>query len=334
MRAFNVNVDVSGRTELGGMLWTATTIHLPEDTDGPTTVLFAFPGGGYGRRYFHIDAQPGYSQAAHHTAAGLVVVACDHLFVGDSARPADPLALTYENLAATNHATVRHVVDGLRDGTLARDIPPLDVANVVGVGHSMAGALLTVQQANHRTFDGVAFLGWSGLGASLPAQGGGRAGYTFPARGTDLHSIFAKVVEAASLNEEEFRFFLHWPDEGPALMEADLACYQPFSGVIRGDTRSPWGSSTIPPCAATMLTEGAVAVEAATIDVPVLVGCGERDIVPDPWAEPSAYRSSSQVSLVVVPRMAHAHNFARTRERLWDHVVAFARQAQPTKVAA
>jgi alpha-beta hydrolase superfamily lysophospholipase len=73
-----------------------------------------------------------------------------------------------------------------------------------------------------------------------------------------------------------------------------------------------------------MMTEGAVAQEAEAIEVPVLVGCGERDVVPDPWAEPGAYRGTCDVMVKVVPRMAHMHNFARTRVLLWDAIERFA----------
>jgi alpha-beta hydrolase superfamily lysophospholipase len=73
-----------------------------------------------------------------------------------------------------------------------------------------------------------------------------------------------------------------------------------------------------------MMTPGAVAAEAAAIEVPVLVGCGERDTVPDPWMEPSAYRGSRDVAVFVVERMAHMHNFARTREHLWERLDRFA----------
>jgi len=41
-------------------------------------------------------------------------------------------------------------------------------------------------------------------------------------------------------------------------------------------------------------------------------------------AEPTAYRSSSDVSVAVIPRMAHMHNFASTRELLWARIAAFA----------
>ena len=33
-----------------------------------------------------------------------------------------------------------------------------------------------------------------------------------------------------------------------------------------------------------------VAEEAAAVDVPVFIGVGERDVCPDPWAEPASYR--------------------------------------------
>jgi pimeloyl-ACP methyl ester carboxylesterase len=69
-----------------------------------------------------------------------------------------------------------------------------------------------------------------------------------------------------------------------------------------------------------MLAPGVVAEEAAVVDVPVLIGVGERDVCPDPWAEPTSYRNARQVSLCVVPRMAHMHNFASSRQQLWTRI--------------
>jgi alpha-beta hydrolase superfamily lysophospholipase len=333
MRSYDIEIDVTGTVDLPGALHTAATVHLPEDGEGPQPVLVGFAGGGYSRRYFDIRTVPGYSQAEHHLAEGCVFVACDHLYVGDSSRP-DIFALTYENLAAANHATVEGVLARLRAGTVADGVRPVEPSLVVGMGQSMGGCLLTVQQANHHTFDGVAFLGWSSRHTNFPSPDGGRITYPMPARGTDLRPIAARVLGVTSPDEDHFRFCFHWPDEEPALREADLASYRPFSGVMRDDERTPWGSATVPACAVTMMTEGAVAEEAAAIDVPVLVGCGERDVVPDPWAEPAAYRGSRDVSIVVVPRMAHMHNFARTRELLWRRIGAFALSLIPVGVPA
>ncbi len=90
--------------------------------------------------------------------------------------------------------------------------------------------------------------------------------------------------------------------------------------MTRGDATTPWGSASVPACAVTMMTPGSVAAEAAAIDVPVLVACGERDVVPSPAAERSAYPNSPDVRVVVVPGMAHMHNFARTRTVVWQAI--------------
>jgi alpha-beta hydrolase superfamily lysophospholipase len=324
MRSYDHSVDITGTTELAGPLRTAVTVHLPDRIDGPLDLLFGFPGGGFGRRYYDVQALPGYSQAEHHTRQGFGFVACDHLGVGDSDLP-DTFDLTYENLAHANSATTEAVVAGLRAGTLVQGVGPIEVRTVVGMGQSMGGCLLTVQQANHATFDGVALLGWSGISTNFPAPDGGRISYPMPPRGTDLRPIAAQVLGVVAPDDSHYRFCFHWPDEEPALMEIDLASYRPYTDVVRGDEATPWGSATVPACAVTMMTPGAVSKEASAITVPVLVGCGERDTVPDPWAEATAYRGTPDVSLVVVPRMAHMHNFARSRAVLWDRIGHFAR---------
>ena len=202
---------------------------------------------------------PGYSQAEHHTRQGFAFVACDHLGVGDSDHP-DTFSLTYENLAQANHATAQAVIAGLRDGQPDRR-RRADRGEQLssGMGQSMGGCLLTVQQANHRTFDGVAFLGWSGISTNFPAPDGGRISYPMPPRGTDLRPIAEQVLGVVAPDDSHYRFCFHWPDEEPELMEADLSSYRPYTDVVRGDEATPWGSATVPACAVTMMTPGAVA---------------------------------------------------------------------------
>jgi pimeloyl-ACP methyl ester carboxylesterase len=315
MRSVEVTVDVEEATGLAGVT-TASTVHHPDTIEEPVTVVFAYPGGGYGRRYFHIVAEPGYSEAEHHTGEGMVVVACDHLGVGDSSQP-DTFELSYERLAAANHATATEVLSRLASGN---GLPRVQVGAVIGIGQSMGGCLLTVQQGNHRTFDAVGLLGWSGIETNFPAPDGSRLRFPMPPRGTDLRPIAEQILGVVAPDPEHYRYAFHWDDEDPALMEADLASYRPFTGVTRGDATTPWGSASVPACAVTMMTPGSVAAEAAAIDVPVLVGCGERDVVPSPAAERAAYPASPEVRVVVVPRMAHMHNFARTREVMWRAV--------------
>ena len=91
-----------------------------------------------------------------------------------------------------------------------------------------------------------------------------------------------------------------------------------------------FGSATIPVCAVAMNSPGYFTPEASMIDVPVFIGVGERDVSPNPWIEPSAYWNSKDVSLYVVPHMAHMHNFASTRQLLWQRSANGARSFRRT----
>jgi hypothetical protein len=110
----------------------------------------------------------------------------------------------------------------------------------------------------------------------------------------------------------------HYDDEDPELVAADMVDYPQRGGVI-----PEWGTANVPPCAATMTSPGVVAPEAAVVLVPVFVGIGERDVVPDPWSEPAAYPRSHDITVFVCPRMSHMHNFASTREQMWSRLHAW-----------
>jgi pimeloyl-ACP methyl ester carboxylesterase len=116
----------------------------------------------------------------------------------------------------------------------------------------------------------------------------------------------------AVLDEHPFAWAFHYDDEPADVVAQDMA--------TGGGPVPPWRSATAPACAIAMVSPGTVAAEAAAITVPVFVGVGERDVVPDPWIEPKAYSSATDVSLFVCPRMAHMHNFAHTRERFWTRL--------------
>src|SRR5262249_21291974 len=95
---------------------------------------------------------------------GAVVVAFDHLGIGDSSAVDDIFAITPWIAAAADDVATRVVLDGLRAGTLVGGIQPLSDLFVVAVGHSMGGMLSTVQQARHGTFDALVGLGHGGDG--------------------------------------------------------------------------------------------------------------------------------------------------------------------------
>ena len=66
------------------------------------------------------------------------------------------------------------------------------------------------------------------------------------------------------------------------------------------------------------MTPGFAKPFADRIQSPLFLAFGEFDVSADPHAEPTGYPGSSDITVVVVPRMAHMHNFAETRVQLWE----------------
>jgi pimeloyl-ACP methyl ester carboxylesterase len=309
-RVHDLEIDVGTRGH------TAVSVFVPSHIRDEAVVAFGFPGGGYNRAYFDLAVElpgpGGPSEARWHAERGWWYVACDHLGVGDSSHP-DPELLTIETLAAANNATVRAVCERIAAGTLADVLPPVKIAARLGFGQSMGGCLTIVAQARHRTFDGIGVLGYSALHTLLPTPDGMPAEQPNESRGTDELDVAAT---SAAIGDAVFRYAFHWEDVPPEIVDLDLKQYP-----LRDHASVPaWGRDAVPPPSAiTMLSPGAVAAEAAAVDVPVLIASGERDVVPDPHAETCAY-ASRDVCMFVVPTMAHMHNFAGTREVLWRRI--------------
>ena len=64
LRKLDVRVDVTSPVNTGEPLEVAVTVVLPApNLPAPTTAMFAFPGGGYNRRYYDLPLrgrlQPG-----------------------------------------------------------------------------------------------------------------------------------------------------------------------------------------------------------------------------------------------------------------------------------
>ena len=332
MKTVTLRIDVTEAAGLGMELQTAITVYLPDTLAEPAPVVcFAFPGGGYNRHYYSVD-MPGHAhgEAGYHCDRGWIFVSCDHLGAGDSSLPEDAHLLNYETLSRVNLATVTSVLNKLAEGEFG--LPPFTPGLVLGIGQSMGGCLTIVLQAHHAAFDGIAVLGFSAIQTVVPSRpGSATQQWPWIARGSDLRQppIINKAMLAAAQvtiqdqddlavdadsGEHPLAWAFHYDDVPAELAQADLGA------ALADGSLPPWRSPVIPACAIQMLCPGTVAAEAAVITAPVLVAAGEREVIPDPWLEPSAYRSSSDVSLFVCERMAHMHNFASTRERLWRRI--------------
>lgn len=296
----------------------AATVHLPRSLSTPPIAMFAIPGGGYGRGYFdmHFPGHTGYSQVEHHAEHGLIVVAVDPLGVGTSSL-GDLARISFQDLASTYDAAARQIAEKLKTGLLVAELPALSDLVTVGIGQSMGGCITILTQARFGTFDAVASLGYSAIHTVLPQRTDEET-----ARGDAVVQRFAQgsvdadTITHSSTEIPDFSFPFHWEDVPEDILACDMQGGYPVRKTV-----PPFGSGTLPACGLLMMVPGAVAVDAAAIQVPVLIGMGERDVCPNPHAEPAAYAASRDVSLFIVPRMAHMHNFAGTRRRLWDRLV-------------
>jgi alpha-beta hydrolase superfamily lysophospholipase len=322
----DLRVDVSDPLQAAAPIEIAVTVFLPQRSAllARPIVIFGVPGGGYSRGYFdmHFPGHYGYSQAEYHTAHGFIFVACDPAGVGDSTYR-KPAEITFEMLAMTYDAAVRAISDKLITGKLVDGFPALPHLLRIGIGQSMGGKVTVLAQGIHGTFDAIAVLGASAIHTVLPQST--KAGYEAARKGHMLArgaTVDAQSLAQSSRSIEDFVFPFHWEDVPKDILDADMAGGYP----LRRPPAPPFGSLTIPPCAVTMMSPGVIAREAAAVRVPVLVGLGERDTCPRPFAEPAAYANSPDAAVYVVPRMAHMHNFASTRAQLWDLIEAWTRR--------
>ena len=322
-RKIELTIDVTRSVRLRGPQHIAATVHLPDikKLHTPPIVIFAAPGGGYNRNYFdlQIPGHENYSQAEYHTALGFVFVAYDPIGVGSSSSP-DPPSITFEVLAKANQVAISKVTRLLESGKLDPNFPGLGRFRRIGLGQAMGGCITILMQAMHTTFDAIAVLGFSAVHTVVPqptleGQRASELAFSSYSRDTDLESI-KRPFDHHGI--QDFIYPFYWEDVPRDIVDADTRGGRPIR--VRSP---PWGSGTIPTCGVMMMVRGAVAKEAAAIRVPVLVAGGARDVLPAPLQEPAAYAQSTDVSLFIVDRMAHAHNFASTRHKLWQRISAW-----------
>ena len=332
-RSIELRIDVSAAVTLPGPLEMAVSAYLPDPANlaSPPVVIFAVPGGGYSRGYFdmHFAGHAGYSEAEFHATRGSIFIACDHLGVGDSTI-AHLDKITLENMGDSYALTMRTLCRRIEEGTLAAGFPKIPRFAKIGIGQSLGGMATIIAQGRRHVFDGIAVLGYSAIHTQLPQP-------TEVARVTAVEShnlkrdsdMSKESIAASSSRVMDFKYPFHWEDVPRDILNADMGGGYPIRKTV-----PPFGSSTMPTCSLLGMTPGVVGEEAAAIRTPVLVAVGQRDVCPNPHAEAGAYRGSRDVCLYIAPDMAHMHNFASTRELLWERTAAWAARVARQTVRA
>lgn len=303
---FDVTKAVGSDEQLTQKAW----LFLPKLSADVRGVLLCFAGGTYDKHYWHIDIDgyPGYSFAEHLADSGFVVIAVDHLGIGESTDPTAFAPVGLELLAKGDAEVARQVRERLRHGELYGDLAP-STAPLIGVGHSMGACLTTMVQATTHPYDAVVLLGY----------------------GVQITNVYQGTPDAAEL-EERIQQTIEASCQLAGVKPTDTHFYAPrghladlfYAGevpqdVIDADTAVQ--SRTPLRAAAEVTTPGMVERYAPQVDVPVFLGFGAAlDVSPNPYAEPANYTGSPDVTLHLVPSSGHCHNFASHRAQLWDRI--------------
>jgi pimeloyl-ACP methyl ester carboxylesterase len=319
----DLRVDVSTAPGVPGSAQVAVTLCLPAaDRMGDRPIVcFAKPGGGFSRGYY-TEPLPGHdlpAQAQWHAERGWIFVSVDPVGVGDSSTDMAVEDLDYTVVTAAAHAAEQEILAQLTQGSLSAGVPRIEQPVVLGMGQSMGGSLAVVQQGRYHAWDGIAVLGFSAVHTHPAAAGVPAVRMPWRVREKLPAGVPAVLNGTTGVAREAMaavnrRLFFH-DDLGEMLIEELLA------HPAADQPPRPWQSRTLPlGVISRCLTPGVIAPEAAAIEVPVLVALGERDVIADPKGEPRAYLSASSVDLFICPRMGHMHNFATTRELLWQRI--------------
>ncbi len=315
VRRYDFEVDVTASMPDGSrdepVTVAGTVIADPATLRADPVVVFAVPGGTYSRRYW--DLQPpgctGYSQAEWVAERGDVLVAVDYVGGGESSRPVDGDFMTLEVCGDGAHAAFVEVSGRLLAGSLRPDLPALGTATFVGFGQSLGGFITMIQQGKYADYAAIAVLGASPLVIdNIPFH---RDLTGVPA---DERRRLIMADNAASSGVDELpmyhgaprRFFggiFHVEGVADDLVAYDeKECETLISRVTGVDGMTP----------------GYAAPWADRVTCPVFLGFGDSDVSSDPRREPTGYPGSRHITVATFPDMAHMHNFADTREQLWQ----------------
>ncbi len=311
MLQITLKVDSRERIDGEGPLLVGVTATFPTDSARARAVLVCLAGGNMNRKYFDLlpeDGDESFSFARTMAQRGFVVVALDHLGLGDSSKPKDGYALTPDLLTRANATATAEVLKRLRDG--ADGVPPLPALRSIGVGHSMGAMMTVLQQASAHQHVAIAVLGFATRG--LPE-------YMPP----DVKKL-SQQEQRARLVEFTRRTF---PEPYPRIRSSGNGAqiYGSASADPKGIAALKAATDCLLPVTAFMsMLPDNVAPEARQIEVPVFVGVGERDMTGDPAAIPAAFPKSSKVTLYVQPDAGHSHFLFPTRSDLFQHFGAWA----------
>lgn len=310
--ATRITVDVSPVAPAGARVVVAD-VFVPAEMGPRPVLMWLLPGGGMSRKYWDLNVSSGtYSFARHFAQKGRLVVAVDHLGVGESSRPDDPFSLTPQMVADVNAFVFERVCADLRDGRLLSGLAPVANLASIGCGHSM-GALLTVhQQARHSHHAAICLLGFSGRGLveHLTPREAEYADHPAALRRDLVDLTRARYVDGLPVLRE--------PSSDRSIGRVPTEAHEALRAA-RANLLGAVGLSSLVP--------GNADPEISAIDVPVFIGHGDRDIGAPLHQVGGAFTASRDVTMYLLEESGHNHNVSPNRRRLWNRILDWSRCA-------
>lgn len=272
----------------------AIDLHSPDAP--PSALLFCLAGGGANRRYFDLGdaANRDFSFAARMTAQGFAVAAADVPGVGDSLLPETPGFFSPRDAAAAlNDALVQ----------LRTAQPALANLPVIGVGHSMGGMLVVLQQGRFADFAGVALLGSNAGGLDWAL--------------TDAERTYAGD-EAAIERDLAALTMARFGDPFAAMRLTTAGAGTIFAG------ESPEATARLRTARDRLFNAGGMMSmipgsfrsEAEAVRVPMFLAFGENDIGIAPHLVSRDFPAAPDTVLLILPGTGHNHFGFSTMARL------------------
>jgi alpha-beta hydrolase superfamily lysophospholipase len=317
MRRSDFCVDVNSPVGSEVVSVAASVFH----DEAPTSrFLVGISGAGYSREYWSPQAlDTSYSFAAAMVARGFGVITIDTIGTGGSGRLRDGDVISLE-VAADFHARSLDVIRSrVGAGSLVPELPASPGASYIGVGHSLGGAMIVMQQAGDAPFDAVALLGFTTSSVSKTYEPHEREESLTPAERLEWArehipsrrwgSSWNELPVYFGLDRARARRWHHFADVPESVIEAEESC------TTTAIPRSLMLQAMLP---------GATSPYAERIGCPVLLCFGEIDAPLNPRAEPLAYPGSDDITLVRLRGSGHCHNFSTPRAHLWDRLATWA----------
>lgn len=317
VRRHDFSVPVSDPTGAGDISLAASIFH---DGTPPSRFLIGISGAGYSRNYWDPPAlDASYSFAAAMVARGFGVVTVDTIGTGGSGRVVDGDAISLQVAAQLHGSALSSIRTRVCAGSLAPELPAAPGASYIGVGHSLGGAMIVMQQAAAAPFDAVALLGFTT--SSVPK--------TYEPHEREESLTAQERLEWAREHIPSRRWGSPW-DELPVYFTLDRGRarrWNHFSDVPTSvmDAEEEFTVTAIPrSLMLEAMIPGATSTYAERVGCPVFLGYGQIDAPVNPRAEPLSYPGSDDITVVRLGGSGHCHNFSTPRAVLWGRLANWA----------